>query len=194
MERGSIRYRAKKQGMVAKFDAETFCSEQAAENAIGEEEAVEEGAEAGVEGEPALPPFNPLSMEALACRLPDFKNARSMLQVLVEDRGHILQLVEYCFGRCKWWFRTHNSHSTKGLREISLQSFGPSVVTLQHARKFPRRVRDYIRAYKDGARGLEVEVVKKVHKTHRCCALDTDYTFCTESGANIRSFLRLRHT
>ena len=191
--------------MVAKFDAETFYSEQAAENAIGEEEAVEEGAEAGVQGEPALQ-FNPLSMEALACRLPDFKNVRSMLQVLVEDRGHILQLsskyhaelavqgVEHCFGRCKWWFRTHNSHSTKGLREISMQSFGPSVVTLQHARKFARRARDYMRAYKDGAKGLEVEVVKKVHKTHRCCALDTDYTFCTESGANIRSFLRVRHT
>ena len=205
VEKGSIRSRAKKQDMVVKFDADTFYSEQAAEEAIGEEGAAEEGAEAGVEGEPALPPFNPLSMEDVARRLPDFKNVRSMLQVLVEDRGHILQLspkyhaelagegVEYCFGRCKWWFRTHNGHSTKGLREISLQSFGPSVVTLQHARKFARRVRDYIRAYKDGARGLEVEVVKKVHKTHRC-ALDTDYTFCTESGANIRSFVRVRHT
>jgi len=82
----------------------------------------------------------------------------------------------------------------KGLREISLQSFGPSVVTLQHALKFVRRARDYMRAYKDGAKGLEVEVVKKVHKTHHRCALDTDYTFCTESGANIRSFLRVRHT
>ena len=82
----------------------------------------------------------------------------------------------------------------KGLREISLQSFGPSVVTLQHALKFVRRARDYMRAYKDGAKGLEVEVVKKVHKTHHRCALDTDYTFCTESGANIRLFLKLRHT
>ena len=75
-----------------------------------------------------------------------------------------------------------------------MQSFGPSVVTLQHARKFARRARDYMRAYKDGAKGLEVEVVKKVHKTHHRCALDTDYTFCTESRANIRSFLRVRHT
>ena len=67
-----------------------------------------------MDGEPALPPFNPLSMEDVARRLPDFKNIRSMLQVLVEDRGHILQLspkyhaelagqgVAYCFGRCKW--------------------------------------------------------------------------------------------
>ena len=37
------------------------------------------------------------------------------------------------------------------------------MVTLQHALKFVRRARDYMRAYKDGAKGLEVEMVKKVH-------------------------------
>ena len=70
----------------------------------------------------------------------------------------------------------------KGLREISLQSFGPSVVTLQHALKFVRRARDYMRAYKDGAKGLEVEVVKKVHKTHHRCV---PLTLITRSALNL---------
>ena len=56
------------------------------------------------------------------------------------------------------------------------------MVTLKHALKFVRRARDYMRAYKDGAKGLEVEVVKKVHKTHHRCALDT---LITRSALNL---------
>ena len=119
-----------------------------------------------------------LSMEAVAMSLPDFKNVKSMLQTLVERRGHLLQLspkyhaeldgqgIEYDFGRTKWWFRNHNSHSTAGLREKSKQSFGPDVVTIAHTRKFARRARDYQRAYRVGHTGLEVEVgIKKYNVT-----------------------------
>jgi len=133
-----------------------------------------------------------LSMEAVAMSLPDFKNVKSMLQTLVERRGHLLQLspkyhaelagqgIEYDFGRTKWWFRNHNSHSTAGLREKSKQSFGPDVVTIAHTRKFARRARDYQRAYRVGHTGLEVEVGIKKYKCHRA-AIDTDFTFCREN-------------
>ena len=134
-------------------------------------------------------------MEDVALQLPDFKNTRSMLRVVVEDRGHLLQLspkyhaelagqgVEYCFGRCKWWFRSHNSHSTAGLRAKSEASFGADVVSLGHTRKFARRARDYMRAYRAGYSGLAVEDGVKKHKTHRC-ALDFHFNFCREESVD----------
>jgi hypothetical protein len=144
------------------------------------------------EKEEAAVEFDPLNMEDVAKQLPDFKKVRSMLQCLVEDRGHMLALspkyhaelagqgVEYDFGRTKWWFRSHNSHSTAGLRAKSLESFSASVVTLAHTRKFARRARDYMRAYQRGHKGLEVELATKKYKCHRS-ALDPDYHFVTEA-------------
>jgi len=121
----------------------------------------------------------------------DAKKVRSMLQILVEGRGHILELspkfhaelagqgIEYDFGRCKWWFRAHNTHSTAGLRAKSAASFG-DVVTLAHTRKFARRARDYERAYRRGYKGLTVEAAIKLYKCHRS-ALDTDRAFVAEA-------------
>ena len=43
----------------------------------------------------------------------------------------------------------------------------------------PQVLLRYMRAYKRGHKGLEVEIFTKKYKTHRC-ALDTDYTFVTE--------------
>ena len=57
-----------------------------------------------------------------------------------------------------------------------LRSFDPEVLTIDHVRKFARRVRDYMRAYPWGARGLDVETVIKKYKTHRSM-IDIDFKF-----------------
>ena len=130
-------------------------------------------------------------MEDVAKQLPDFQNVRSMLQELVEEAGHILQLspkyhaelagqgIEYDFGRAKWWYRAHNSGSTAGLKTKSEESFRPEVATMRHTSNFARRARDYQREYRQGHKGLEVEDAKKVYKSHRA-ALESATTFCTE--------------
>ena len=45
--------------------------------------------------------------------------------------------------------------SSKGLIDGSLAAFSRDVVTLGHTRKFARKARDYMRAYRAGAKGLE---------------------------------------
>ena len=114
-----------------------------------------------------------------------------MVETLALERGHIILLsskyhaecagqgIEYDFGRVKWYFRKWNSHSTEGLKKGSARAFGADVVTLRHTRKFARRCRDYMRAYRAGAMGLEADSRVRLVKTHRC-ALDTDFTFVTE--------------
>ncbi len=49
----------------------------------------------------------------------------------------------------------------------SLRSFDPEVLTIDHVRKFARRAREYMRAYRWGTRGLDVETAIKKYKTHR---------------------------
>ena len=147
-----------------------------------EEGNVNEGGVVEEQEEQPVVPFNPLSMEDVANRCSDFSSVRSMLEVAVEDGGkleHLLMLspkyhaelagqgIEYDFGRCKWWFRNHNSHSTAGLKVKSLESMSKENVTIGLTRKYARRARDYMRAYRWGAKGLEVEVQKKVYKCHR---------------------------
>ena len=135
---------------------------------------------------------HPKSMEGVLRSLPEFQRpVKSVLQLLIEGAGHLLILspkyhaelagvgIEYCFGRVKWWFRNKNTMSTQSLKEKSRMSFGPDVVAIDHARKFARRARDYVRAYMWGATGLEVEIKIKLYKTHRS-ALDTDFKFVSE--------------
>ena len=76
--------------------------------------------------------------------------------------------VEYDFGRVKWWFRKYNRLSTESLRKLSADAFGKDVVSLRHARKFARKARDYMHAYRAGAVGLETDSVVSILKCHRC--------------------------
>ena len=135
---------------------------------------------------------HPESMEGVLSRLPGFLPViKSVLQSAIEARGHILMLspkyhaelagcgIEYCFGRTKWWYRNNNSRSAESLRANSLRSFDPEVLTIDHVRKFARRARDYMRAYRWGARGLDVETAIKKYKTHRSM-LDIDFKFVSE--------------
>ena len=118
----------------------------------------------------------------------DFVNVKSLIERAMNSRGHIVKLsskyhaecagigIEYDFGRSKWWFRKHNRHSTASLRRLSADAFSSDVVSLFHTRKFARKARDYMRAYRAGAKGLESDSLVSVLKTHRC-ALDTHTAF-----------------
>ena len=110
----------------------------------------------------------------------------------MEKSGHILLLsskyhaevagqgVEYCFGRTKWWYKKHNVAGTaNSLRDLPRRAFDKEVVTIDHARKFARKARDYQRVYRAGVKGLAAELSIKKCKTHRC-ALDTHYTLVSE--------------
>ena len=119
---------------------------------------------------------------------PSVKNSKSLIQKLVEKRGGVLIMsakfhpecagvgVEYCFGRCKWYFKKNHVHSTQGLRRGSELCFDRTVVSLHHTRRFARKSRDYQRAYRAGSMGLLTNNKVKIARTHRS-ALDTDYTF-----------------
>jgi hypothetical protein len=84
--------------------------------------------------------------------------------------------IEYCFGRTKWWHRNNNSKYAESRCAHSLRSIRPEVLTIYHVRKFARRARDYMRAYRWGARGLDVETTIKKYKTHRSM-LDVEFKF-----------------
>ena len=139
---------------------------------------------------------DPTSMVDVARNLPDFFNAQSMIDKVVQDHGHVCLLsskfhaegagqgVEYDFGRAKWYYKKFNRLSRLSLSEVSMASFGKKVITLGHCRKFARRCRDYHRAYRAGASGgSDVDNLVKCVKTHRS-ALDTDYVFVSEDNVN----------
>ena len=101
-----------------------------------------------------------------------------MSYVMITGQG-----IEYDFGRCKWWFRKHNRHSTVSLRETSAAAFGKDVVSLWRTRRFARKCRDYMRAYRAGAKGLDTDSSVKNLKSHRC-SLDTHTEFIISNDIN----------
>ena len=129
-----------------------------------------------------------MSMKKVLGACSDFKNVKSLIERAMNARGHIVKLsskyhaecagvgIEYDFGRAKWWFRKHNRHSTTSLRRLSSDAFGSDVVSLFHTRKFARKARDYMRAYRAGAMGLEADSAVTILKSHRA-ALDTHTAF-----------------
>ena len=134
---------------------------------------------------------DPTSLNSVLGNIPMFANTKSMLEEIMDNSGHILLLsskyhaeiagqgIEYCFGRSKWWFKKHNRGSTEALRQLSREAFDNGVVTVDHARKFARKVRDYMRVYRAGVKGLKAEDCIKVCKTHRCM-MDSFYKFVSE--------------
>ena len=86
--------------------------------------------------------------------------------------------IEYDFGRAKWYFRKYNRHSWEGLKEVSTVALSSKNVTLLHTRKFARKCRVYMRAYRGGVLGIGGKSKVKKYKCHRS-ALDFDFAFCT---------------
>ena len=138
---------------------------------------------------------NPWSMKAVLGSCPDFANARSLICKCIEDRepAHKLLMsskfhaecagvgIEYDFGRVKWYYKSTHAMSSDGLISGSLAAFSRDVVTLGHTRKFARKARDYMRAYRAGAKGLEADSAVKLLKTHRCM-LDAAASFCSSDA------------
>ena len=85
--------------------------------------------------------------------------------------------IEYDFGRVKWYYKDNHAFSMDGLRNGSMAAFAATVVTLGHTRKFARKARDYMRAYRAGAAGLDADSAVRVMKSHRCM-LDVGEVFC----------------
>ena len=136
------------------------------------------------------------SLKSVFVNSPSVKNAKSLIQKLVEKRGGVLIMsarfhpecagvgIEYCFGRSKWYYKRNHVHSTKGLKVGSERCFDKTVVTLHHARRFGRKNRDYMRAYRAGSMGLRTNDKVKVARTHRS-ALDTDYNFVGQPAGEV---------
>ena len=141
-----------------------------------------------VEDEEETDGVDKLSMREVLFNCSDFKNVKSMIERAVEGKGHTVLLsskyhaecagqgIEYDFGRVKWWYRKHNRNSTASLRELSASAFDKSVVTLDLARKYARKCRDYMRVYRAGSKGLGTDDVVTVMKSHRS-ALDSHTAF-----------------
>ena len=88
----------------------------------------------------------------------------------------------------KYDFRSNSITSLSGYYKNSHNCFRKENITIHKRRRFARKARDYQRAYRAGAMGLEAEIAIKKVKTHRC-ALDTDTAFivehCTEEPLTI---------
>ena len=124
-----------------------------------------------------------------------------MLDEELERNGHILLLsekyhaecvrqgIEYCFGRCKHWFKKHNRDSNAALKVLSAKAFTHDVVSVDYCRKCSRKNWDYHRSYRGKSTGLDLERSVKLCKTHPC-ALDTDFMFITELLKNYTTRLK----
>ena len=106
----------------------------------------------------------------------DFKYEKTKVEKLVTDRGHRcifipkyhceLNPIERVWGHAKQYTRTHCDYSFRGLK----RTIGPALnsVSTDLMRKYFRRVREYVRAYREGHKaGPEVEKALKEYKSHR---------------------------
>ena len=57
------------------------------------------------------------------------------------------------------------------------------MITLDHTRKFARKARDFMRAYRSGASTADVESQSRAFKTHRAM-LDCFFTFVREENTD----------
>lgn len=121
----------------------------------------------------------------------DFIEQKSVLHEVVHDRGHILDMspkfacemagvgVEYSWGRSKLHFRKHCTQKGSDLRERVKAATSEDVVPLFLVRKYARITRDYMRLYRSGMAGPELEKIRKKAHTHRS-ALDTHRALLNE--------------
>ena len=144
--------------------------------------------------------LDPLCMKDVLAHTPAFKNARSLMEkkcalanvIVIMSPKFAAELAglgcEYDFGMAKYDFRSNSITSLSGFYLNSHNCFRKENITIHKRRRFARKARDYQRAYRAGAMGLEAEVAIKQVKTHRC-ALDTDTAFiiehCTEEPLTI---------
>ena len=105
----------------------------------------------------------------------DFQNPKTLLEDLVESRGHLcvfypkyhceLSPIELVWCQAKKYTRAYANGSIVRLRKLVPD--GLNNVTTDQIKKFFRLCRDYERAYREGHTGKFVEQVIKVYKSHR---------------------------
>ena len=138
------------------------------------------------------------SLVQIMANCSDFRNERTLMEELVEERGHEFDKspkchpelagdgVEYDWGKSKHDFRAKNDGVPLHLRAHIKASFAG--LTRERRFLFSRKARSYKRAYLALARGegelesngaapfAEIERLSKQCKTHRC-ALDMNRVF-----------------
>ena len=105
----------------------------------------------------------------------DFKNPKTLLENLVENRGHLcvfypkyhceMSPIELVWCHAKKYTRAYANGSIVRLR--NLVPDGLNSVTTEQIKNFFRLCRDYERAYREGHTGKDVEETIKVYKSHR---------------------------
>ena len=139
------------------------------------------------------------SLRSVLGALPMFKEERSRGVTMIDDRidrfgnkfDHVCnfsskhhcevagQGIEYDNGRNKWWYRSHCDETVGGMRKNAALSVSKSVITLVHSMKFARKARDFMRAYRTGSMGKDVEKHSREFRAHRCM-LNCFFTFVSE--------------
>ena len=106
----------------------------------------------------------------------DFKYEKTKVEHLVRNRGYRaifipkfhceLNPIEACWGQSKRYTRAHCDYSFQGLERTV--NPGLNSVTLDQIRKFFRKTRDTMRAYREGvSAGPDLEKALKQYKSHR---------------------------
>ena len=106
----------------------------------------------------------------------DFKYEKTKLESLLATNGYRgifipkfhceLNPIERVWAQSKKYTRAHCDYSFKGLESTIIPALDS--VTLDSIRKFFRKMRDYMHAYKEGLiAGPELEKAVKVYKSHR---------------------------
>ena len=106
---------------------------------------------------------------------PNFKTPKTLIEELVEKRGHIcmffakfhceLNAIERCLCHDKKYCRQYANGSIVRLRKIipeSVETCTPDLIG-----KFFKTCRDYMRAYRGGYDCTNVDAAVKVYKSHR---------------------------
>eukprot|EP00732_Lithocolla_globosa_P002327 Lithocolla_globosa_v1_NODE_1497_length_2534_cov_3.916935.p1 type:complete len:306 gc:universal NODE_1497_length_2534_cov_3.916935:1441-524(-) len=127
-----------------------------------------------------------MNLDRILSNCRDFREEKSALQALVEDRGHILVMsvkgspelagagVEYTWGKGKLEFRREiNDGVPAHLFDNIKKVLSTDVIPLSRVRKYARKTRDYRRVYARPADDpgqsnyAMVEKMRKKRKTHR---------------------------
>lgn len=119
--------------------------------------------------------INADKMREILAGHPDFKNPRTLLEDLVEKRGHIciffpkfhceLNAIERCWCHGKKYSRKWVNGSIVRLRKVvpeSLETCNPELIS-----KFFKTCRGYLRAYRGGYDCSNVDKAVKVYKSLR---------------------------
>lgn len=106
----------------------------------------------------------------------DFKNEPCILEKCITDKGHSMKFIpkfhvefspiEPVWSYGKAYTRARCSYSSVSLRKHIRP--GLDTVSLELIRKYFRKCREYMRAYREGhTAGKSVELARKMYKTHR---------------------------